>query len=266
MKRQLGKLWRAARPTSQNASSQRGIVILYHAVGPSQTSISAEKFREQIAWLATHTKVVGIDTMASGAWPDSDTGITSAITFDDGYAGVHEIAMPILREFNCAATVYVSTNTIDMHENRPSTQYAGLYPSELLLSWMQLRELSKNGFSIGSHLQSHDDLTLLPQVEANAQLQDSKLTIEDIIGEPCTSFAYPWGKHSESAVDAVRHAGYGSAVLAAHHSLRRNAIDPLRVPRADIQHRYTLDDFKCVVRGDWDYLGYYQQVRSKRKF
>jgi peptidoglycan/xylan/chitin deacetylase (PgdA/CDA1 family) len=266
MKRQLGKLWRAVRPTSQHVSSQRGIVILYHAVGASRTSISAENFREQIVWLATHTNVVGIDTMASGAWPDSDTEITSAITFDDGYAGVHEIALPILREFNCAATVYVSTNTIDMHEKRSSTEYAGLYPNELLLNWMQLRELSKNGFSIGSHLMSHYDLTLLPQGEADAQLQGSKSKIEDVIGKPCTSFAYPWGKHSQSAVEAVRHAGYGSAVIAMHHSLQRNTVDPLRVPRADIQHLYTLDDFKSIVCGDWDYLGHYQQLRKNRKY
>ncbi len=266
VKRQIARVWRTIKPASRNGTAQSAIVVLYHAIGKSPNSVTRESFREQMAWLAANTQVVNVDTIASGEWPDSKSGITSAITFDDGYVGVHEIAAPILSEFNCPATVYVSTDTIDMHENRLSSQYAGLYENESLLNWMQLRELSKGGFSIGSHLMSHENLTLLQKADASVQLHNSKSKIEDIIGVPCTSFAYPWGKYSDSAVAAVRDVGYRSAVIALHYTIERHAIDPLKIPRADIQRSYTLDDFRSIVRGEWDFLGYYQHLSRKRKY
>jgi hypothetical protein len=42
---------------------------------------------------------------------------------------------------------------------------------------------------------------------------------------------------------------------------KNDAIDRYRIPRADIRRDYTLEDFKAVVRGDWDYLGHIQRIR-----
>lgn len=42
---------------------------------------------------------------------------TVAITFDDGYASNHDLAYPILREFDLLATIFVTTGFVDGTEN-----------------------------------------------------------------------------------------------------------------------------------------------------
>jgi hypothetical protein len=40
--------------------------------------------------------------------------------------------------------------------------------------------------------------------------------------------------------------------------------DAMAVPRINVARDYSLDDFKAVVRGDWDYLGRIQAFRAAR--
>jgi peptidoglycan/xylan/chitin deacetylase (PgdA/CDA1 family) len=115
---------------------------------------------------------------------------------------------------------------------------------------------------MGSHMLRHLDLTSLDAAAANEELLRSKQVIEDSIGAECTSFCFPWGRHNSNAVAAVRRAGYRNSVVTIQGRWQNSpAPDPFRIPRADIRREYTLDDFKAVVRGDWDYLGYIQRFR-----
>lgn len=77
---------------------------------------------------------------------------------------------------------------------------------------IQIEELSKRGFEIGSHTHSHPaDIKLLPGRILDEELQVSKHIIQDLTGKPCTALAYPRGRHNDYVIEAVKRAGYKEA-------------------------------------------------------
>jgi peptidoglycan/xylan/chitin deacetylase (PgdA/CDA1 family) len=213
-------------------------------------------------WLKSNVAVVPLDDLVAGEWPTSKSGIVCSITFDDGYASVHHHAFPVLAELNIPATVYLVAGAIHSDAPQTSNNFNGLYPDEKMLLWGEVRELQANGIYMGSHMLRHLDLTSLNATAADKELQHSKQIIEEHIGAECSSFCFPWGKHNATAVAAVRRAGYKDSVVTIQGRWRQDdGLDPFRIPRADVRRDYGLDDFKAVVRGDWDYLGYIQKFR-----
>jgi peptidoglycan/xylan/chitin deacetylase (PgdA/CDA1 family) len=75
--------------------------------------------------------------------------------------------------------------------------------------------MHRNGISFGSHTLKHPVLTTIPIEEAKREICISKQVIEDALGSPATTFAYPVGRredfnHSVKAI--VKDAGYVCAV------------------------------------------------------
>ncbi len=256
-KRKLARLW-----SLLPRSTRRGCILTYHSIGGSALGLPAEVFRTQMQWLADNAVVVGVAELVAGAWPQSSTGLACALTFDDGYASVYENALPVLQESGLSATVFLTTAAIAPAIASRSDDFPGLYPGEVMLSWSQVRSLQAAGFNIGSHLVQHKDLSRLSSAEAERELTTSRDTIEQMLGTPCRHLAYPYGRFRRETLRLVRDTGYRFAVTAMHQRLKyRQAVDPLRIPRMDVQRSYTLSDFRALLCGDWDFLGPYQRVR-----
>ena len=244
-----------------SASRQQALVLTYHSIG-AERGVTEPNFRQQMFWLSNYAAVLDLDSVVKGEWIPSPSGLVCAITFDDGYASVYRNAFPILRRLRLAATVYLVVEAIGDTQRRSSNEFDGLYPDEDMLTWTEVREMHAGGLRFGSHLLRHHDLTSLPPAEADQQLRASKQQIEERLGMPCTSFCYPWGRHSESTVDAVRRAGYENAVITIQDRWdRSHPPNPYRIPRTDVRREYTLDDFSRLVEGDWDFLGSIQRFR-----
>ncbi len=247
---------------SPSENRPQSFVLTYHSIG-AQRGVTEENFRQQMFWLSNYAAVLELDSVVSGGWTPSPSGLVCAITFDDGYASVYRSAFPILQRLRLAATVYLVVDAIADVQRRSSNEFDGLYPDEDMLTWPEVKEMQAGGLQFGSHLLRHHDLTSLSPAEADHQLRASKLQIEKRLGVPCTSFCYPWGRHNQAATDAVRRAGYENAVITIQNRWdRAHPPDPYRIPRADVRRDYTLDDFSRVVEGDWDFLGHIQRVRQ----
>jgi peptidoglycan/xylan/chitin deacetylase (PgdA/CDA1 family) len=98
------------------------------------------------------------------------------------------------------------------------------------LSDAQIRELAGlPEVEIGSHTLTHTDLRRLNPQRVDLELRDSKAWLEDLIGEPVTSFCYPYGSHQRSIAGQVAAAGYlvGRTTMSGHTDV---AFDPLRMP------------------------------------
>jgi peptidoglycan/xylan/chitin deacetylase (PgdA/CDA1 family) len=108
------------------------IVLRYHSVASDERAreyldpalaIPPERFREQIAQLLSHREILDLDTLAARLAAGALNAPAAAITFDDGYRDNADTALPILRELDAPATVFVTTG--------PLTRGHGLWISEL---------------------------------------------------------------------------------------------------------------------------------------
>ena len=67
----------------------------------------------------------------------------------------------------------------------------------LMLTWDQIKEMAENDISFGAHTVNHPVLSRIPLDKAEYEIVESKKRIEENIGKPVTSFAYPFGKKSQ---------------------------------------------------------------------
>lgn len=107
-------------------------------------------------------------------------------------------------------------------------------PGNLMMSESQIRTLHRAGIEVGAHTVNHPILTRLDDEQSRREILDSKSTLEHIIGEPVTSFAYPNGRphqdYEARHVGIVKSCGFATAVSTAWGAARHSS-DVLQVPR-----------------------------------
>jgi len=254
-KRRLGSLWRIL-PVSES----RGVILIYHSVNGGPLSIAIDKFDAQMAWLAEHAETVSLDSLLNTERKEN-TKTRVAVTFDDGYRSVHDVAAPVLARYGFPATVYINSGHISEARHAPSDPLQGHYPDETFMTWAEVNHLQDQGWCIGSHGVEHLDLTAQSEAVVEAQLSESKQIIAERINAPCHHFSYTWGHHNQLLRDSVAAAGYRSAVAGVHAPVNRQS-DLFALPRLDIRSEYELSDFAAIVSGKWDYLGFYQRLKA----
>jgi peptidoglycan/xylan/chitin deacetylase (PgdA/CDA1 family) len=109
-------------------------------------------------------------------------------------------------------------------------------PSRLLgtpayMTRAQVLEMDAAGVTIGAHSRTHPDLRACGPGELEGEVRGSKEDLEDLLGKPVTSFAYPTGLIDERVVAAVGSAGFTSAVTT-RPGWWRPATTALRIPRS----------------------------------
>jgi peptidoglycan/xylan/chitin deacetylase (PgdA/CDA1 family) len=90
---------------------------------------------------------------------------------------------------------------------------------------------------IGAHTITHPLLSACPTATQREEIQQSKARLEEVLGSPVTSFAYPYGgksAYTAETVALVREAGFACACSVSAGVVRRGA-DPLRLPRLHVQ-------------------------------
>jgi peptidoglycan/xylan/chitin deacetylase (PgdA/CDA1 family) len=224
------------------------IVLGYHAISddwPSGLAVTRAQFKKQLEHLlargyegVTFTDVV---TRPGNGRP------RFAVTFDDGYASLEPNALPVLAELGLPATVFVPTDYIGSPEpmSWPGIEHwvETKHRDELKpLDWDGVRRLADAGWEIGSHSLSHPRLTEIDPDRLATELRESRRQIEERLGEPCRSVAYPFGAYDERVISAARDAGYvaGAALPARFYVPRALAWPRLGVYRRDNLPRYRL--------------------------
>jgi peptidoglycan/xylan/chitin deacetylase (PgdA/CDA1 family) len=114
------------------------------------------------------------------------------LTFDDGFRSVYQQAFPVLQHLGFAATVFLLTGD---RAPRHAQERLPTYEGQAMLSWQEIREMHSCGIDFGAHTCTHRNLPGLAAGDIKREMAQPKAIIEDMLGEPVQSFAYPNGKY-----------------------------------------------------------------------
>ncbi len=178
------------------------------------------------------------------------------LTFDDGYRELLRTAVPILTARGVPALVFLVTSFV----GKRNSWELGLPGRNFMhMDWEEAKDLVEAGFSIGSHSQSHSDLTRLDLEEVRREVALSRTEIEERLGHEVLSFSYPYGRSNEAVRDIVRESGYRAAfsmypshknAIIDRFNIRRNGVYIIDAPftvREKIAARplFWVEDVKC---------------------
>jgi peptidoglycan/xylan/chitin deacetylase (PgdA/CDA1 family) len=225
------------------------LVINYHAVSPewpAALSVHPADFERQVqGLLGRGYRAMTVEEIARGG----GAARSFAITFDDGFRSVAKHAAPILARLGIPATVFVVTDFVGSGEPMSwpgiADWHGTAYEPELrALDWSELLSLAGAGWEIGSHTCSHPRLSELSDAALAEELRASREHLEERLGAPCQSLAYPYGDHDDRVVRAAAAAGYERAFTV---PARLRSGDPLRWPRIGIYHQESALSFAAKV-------------------
>ncbi len=204
-------------------------VIMYHRFGEDKyaaTNIRIDQFREHIEELKSGPYTVLplneiVDRLKSGQpLPDR----TVALTMDDAYRSVYDVAWPMLREANLPFTVFVAVEGVDK-------QYPGM------MTWDQLRELRDGGVHFGHHTYSHAHLPALSAAEIEADIKLANERYQEELGFVPAIFAYPYGEYGSEVKSVIRRLGF-KAAFGQQSGVAYSGHDRLELPRFAMSENY----------------------------
>jgi len=169
------------------------------------------------------------------------------LTFDDGYRDNYTLLMPLLEKYGLKAVIYLVTHKA---ENSWDLKDEGrTFP---LLSKEQIIDMSRRGIEFGAHTMNHVDLTQVGVEEAWKEITGSKKYIEELLGKPVNSFAYPYGRTNEAVKELVKKAGFVYGIGTVDGPLAMHE-DILNIRRIVIHPDTNMPRFARKVRGNYTY-------------
>jgi peptidoglycan/xylan/chitin deacetylase (PgdA/CDA1 family) len=190
-------------------------ILCYHSVDPaweSPLAVRPEEFEVHCRWLARHRTVVPLADAVGHLDPAGRLPRGWAvITFDDGFSGVLEHALPVLDRYGLPATVFLVAATLTDEGLDP--RWVRTPPPWPLttLSRADVREMQGRGVDFQSHSWAHLDLVGLDHDRCVDDLRTSRTALEDVLGRPVSHLAYPRGLHNADVRRAAEQAGYSHA-------------------------------------------------------
>lgn len=213
----------------------------YHQVEPKATgkfSLTSEKFRQQLEYLKSRNyRSLNSDELLQALAPTTpEVSKAVVITFDDGYKTVYDYAYPLMKEMGFKGIVCI---------------YPAFIGSRLAMSWQQLAELIKEGWSIECHSMSHSNLA--SQYGSPAQEKDflhkeivaSRDIIERHLGNKVKFMVWPYGVYTDRTIQLAKDAGMVGA-MTVDGGANYKGLSPYQVKRQVI---YGTDDMnKFLIR------------------
>jgi peptidoglycan/xylan/chitin deacetylase (PgdA/CDA1 family) len=226
-------------------------ILLYHRVTDEPTHQQLEPYRLPLDTFEANLKYLannGFYSVTLEDWEKSRSeysglkGRPVVITFDDGYVDFHDHAWPLLQKYGFSATVFVVSDLVG-RASEWDTRFGAPTP---LMDWNCLRKLSSQGVSFGSHTATHPFLTMMTPQELAREARTSKDEIEQQLGVPVTSVAYPYGEHSEVIERVFEDQGY-SMGLTVSGTLSDVYDHHMRLGRVEFPQNQSIEKFGNVI-------------------
>jgi len=214
-------------------------ILMYHHVeeNPIQSDfrVSAARFDEQLKLLhdweyTTITTSMLVDAIQNGADLPPRPII---ITFDDDNLDNYTVAFPIMQKYGFTGVVYVPF------------YYIG---ADGYMTADQIKEMAAAGWEVGSHGLTHVNLIGLDPERMRSEIVDSRGKLQDLLGVPILTFAYPFGFASGGAVDYVKFAGYIAGMGATGFQWEQGSSNLFVLQRCQIKETDVADNSRYFPR------------------
>lgn len=178
-------------------------ILVYHHIVPGHAQtplfVTPDGFEQQLRFLKDNGyQTVSFDDLADCieyGIPLPDRPVI--LSFDDGWQNQFQYAFPLLQKYGFTGTFYIVSGYVD---------------GQNFMTLPQLKALVAAGNTIGSHSRSHP---ALPSIGSPQRLKEeivgSKDWLEQHLGVPITTFAYPYGSYTPAVMALVKAAGYRTA-------------------------------------------------------
>lgn len=183
-------------------------ILTYHSIDDSGSVISTspDRFDRQMDVLARRG-YTALPLSEATSRLRNGSGIPErsvVLTFDDGYRNVYTDAFSVLERHDFTATVFLIAEYCGGYNDWPGHDSpVGRRP---LLRWTEIEEMRRHGIEFGAHTLTHPDLTHRSFAEAEDEIVQSQVVLQDRLGTPVETFAYPYGRfHEQHKKTARRH-------------------------------------------------------------
>lgn len=248
--------WKGGAPTSPTRCDRVVIttealpVLMYHQISRERDDASArycmhpDQFEAQLRYLrdSGYRSVTLAEWRAAMQKQTPLPGRGVMLTFDDGYANFLTEAWPLLQKYGFSAMVFL----VSEHSGGKSEWDASFFKPAPLLDWAAIRQLRAAGVQFGSHTASHPRLTSLAPAGVVDELLKARLRIEQELGEPIRSIAYPFGDQDGVIQHLAGAAGYRFGFTC---EMRKSRLRdrPLALPRIEVRGDESFADFVLKV-------------------
>lgn len=226
-------------------------VYMYHGVGSDAELDDADRhYAVSTAAFKRHLSVIGRSLALTRQLSERGSIAAPSITFDDGHISHYRQAFPALLDAGMQAEFYINTSVI----GQPG-----------FVTWEQLKEMTAAGMSIQSHGHHHLFFADLAPETLLSELENSKKTIEDRLGQPVIVFAPPGGRYNQRVIEVALAVGY-HRLSVSRPGLWRH-FDDLTIPRfpiyahtdertvAEYRKAWSSDTLRAVARYQLVQLG-----------
>jgi len=221
-------------------NAEKLVALMYHRVGTANNAwerkycVSPERFTAQMCALADRgMNAVGIHDFVASLEGEKELPEGSfLITFDDGFRGVRDHALPVLERYHWPASVFLVSNLIGKQDEwtRPYNPDGVVYP---LLDAGDIMDMIKHGISFHSHTRTHPSLPTLDDLRLNEELVGSRAALRTLLGKDVEFLAYPFG-HSDDRVEAATQAAGYRAAFSTQPGFNRRNTNRFRLRRIDV--------------------------------
>ncbi len=187
------EIWRKLERLAGRSAAGTCIILYYHCVLPEHR----QSFSKQMDILRRSATPVPVDRRE----PLEHGKHYAAVTFDDGFLGVAQHAVPELNARNIPATIFVTSDLLGQDAGWPG------YPDRFM-SLGELLALPEGLITLGSHTRQHPFLPDLTDAEARDEIGVSRTKLSAMLGREVELFAFPYGAFDERLIEICRQCGY----------------------------------------------------------
>jgi peptidoglycan/xylan/chitin deacetylase (PgdA/CDA1 family) len=176
-------------------------ILEYHVLGGAPPDapypdlyVSRPDFHRQMDWLDEHSYEAVTLEQVEDAWYHDRTLPPKPVvlSFDDGYRPDFTYALPELKRHGWTGVLNLKAEGSDLYESN-------------------VRALIDAGWELAAHTIHHLDLTELDAEQLHEEVAGSRAILRREYGVPVDNFCYPSGRFDETAIAAVKAAGYVGA-------------------------------------------------------